>query len=75
MTPRYYPLTLLLIGALAGCTAPTGIPRALAEPCLSLPVPDSPRTNGELVDGFIQHREGHEVCRGILGIIIDQYGE
>lgn len=71
---RLYATGLIAL-SLTGCAKPfAGVPDGLLEVCLAQPVPSDPETNRDLVEGFLAHREGHLVCRGIIEVIGDLYG-
>ncbi len=75
-------LTALMAGsliALIGCSTTveyrsTSVPKGVLDVCLSLPEAESPRTNGELAEGFLTAREGHETCRGVVQTVHDYFG-
>lgn len=69
-------LCVVVVLALAGCAtpAPSGISTALLSACLDLPQATPPKTNGELLDGFLVAREGHEVCRATVESLGRLYG-
>lgn len=72
-------LAALMAGSLIGCSTTveyrsTSVPKGVLDVCLSLPEAESPRTNGELAEGFLTAREGHETCRGVVQTVHDYFG-